>query len=63
MCCGRYPTKCTRAMLEQQASLLPVTLDINFMAGAEKVPPSQTYILIYITSPKVKKNKIHHILN
>jgi hypothetical protein len=24
MCSSRYPTKCTRAMLEQQASLLPV---------------------------------------
>jgi hypothetical protein len=63
MCCGSYPTQCTRAMLEQQASLLSVTPDTNFMPGADKVPPSQTYILIYITSHKVKKNKIHHILN
>jgi len=33
------------------------------MSGAEKVPQSQTFILIYNTSHKVKKNMIHHILN
>jgi hypothetical protein len=33
------------------------------MPGAEKVPPSQTFILIYSISRKVKKNTIHHILN
>jgi hypothetical protein len=33
------------------------------MPGAEKVPPSQTFILNYDTLCKVKKNMIHHILN